>query len=129
MSAEMASKILDASRPMKGRCPTCHRGPEKKKTRQETTDEEYRKMMWRKAVAYGERIRKGGPEILADVVALRDTLNEIIDAGVDVCRSELWSASWAEIGTATRTSRQRAQQIWGSLGGARQPGGQPSHLR
>jgi hypothetical protein len=85
--------------------------------------------MWRQLVAYNDRIRNGGLPVLADVVALRATLDMIIDAGIADVRSNRWSASWAEIGEATGMARQSAQKRWGSLGGARRVGGQPSHLR
>ena len=79
--------------------------------------------------AYSKRIRSSGLPALADAVALRDVLDLVIDAGVETCRSELWSASWSEIGAATNLTRTAAQMRWGALGGARKAGGQPSSLR
>ena len=79
--------------------------------------------------AINKRVRLSGLPALAEAVALREVLENVIDAGVDVCRSEAWAASWAEVGEATNMTRQSAQERWGSLGGARKPGGQPSSLR
>jgi hypothetical protein len=107
-------------------CPTCgHR----RRPKRETTDDSYRQSIWRQIVKYPERARTSGVNILDDLVALRDALNLVIDETVDICRSETWSASWAEIAERTHLTRQAAQQRWGQLGGARKPGGQPSNLR
>jgi hypothetical protein len=101
----------------------------RKRCRGKTTDEEYRRFLWRLIGNYDRRIRHGGVDVLADAVMLRDTLEMVIDAGVESCRSDLWSASWCEIGEATRMTRQGAQDRWGAVGGARKPGGQPAGLR
>jgi hypothetical protein len=128
---DLASRFPDASRPISGRCPLCNQPPPKrsKRRREPTTDEDYRQSLWRQIAKYGDRIRAGGVEVLADAVALRDALDNVINAGVADCRSTRWVASWAEIGRATNMSRQAAQERWASLGGARHPGGQPSSLR
>lgn len=130
----VASTPLDATpaprtAPAKAPCPTCGQAKRPNRRQRETTDEEYRRSLWRLIANYGRRIREGGTGILADAVALRDALDQVIDAGVDDCRGGTWSASWTEIGAATNMTKQAAQQRWGSLGGARKPGGQPSSLR
>ena len=110
-------------------CPTCGQPKRAKRSRGDTTDEQYRRSMHRQLLNYSKRIREGGPEALADAVALRDTIDAVINAGIEDCRSEMWSASWAEIAAATNVSRQAAQQKWSGLGGVRRRGGQPSWLR
>jgi len=130
-SVDLVSRFPDTSRPISGRCPLCNQPPAKRRRRRrgDTTDEDYRQSLWRQIAKYGDRIRAGGTEVLADAVALRDALNKVIDAGVADCRSARWRASWAEVGTATNMSRQAAQERWASLGGERRAGGQPSSLR
>jgi hypothetical protein len=85
--------------------------------------------MVRLANAYARRIEISGVVALADAVAVRDALDSVIDAGVEVCRSETWSASWAEIAAATLLSRSAAAERWGRFESARKVGGQPSNLR
>jgi hypothetical protein len=85
--------------------------------------------MLRQLNAYGPRIARDGLQALADLVALIDTAHRVLDVGVATCRAEPWSASWAQIGDAVGMTRQSAQERWGSLGGARRPGGQPARLR
>jgi hypothetical protein len=117
-------------RPSRAACPHCGQLPARpKRLRASTSDEDYRKSMLRMINAYTRRIELSGVAALADAVALRDALDLVIDTGVDICRSSLWSASWAEIGTATNMTRQSAQHRWGILGGARKVGGQPANLR
>jgi hypothetical protein len=125
----VASTSVDATaaRRKKPTCPTCGQSP--KQPRRATTDENYRRAAWRLIENYTQRVAAGGLPVLADVVALRDVITMVIDAGVDACRGEQWKASWTEIGEATGMTAQGAQQRWGSLGGARRPGGQPSNLR
>jgi hypothetical protein len=107
---------LGGSEPLASRVPDARRRRGGK-----TTDEEYRRFVWRLIVNYDRRIRHGGADVLADAVMLRDTLEMVIEAGVESCRSELWSAPWSEIGQATRMTRQAAQEHWAGAGGARRP--------
>jgi hypothetical protein len=112
----------------KGPCPTCGELPRPRRKR-DKTDEDYRRAMLAMVSAYSRRIATSGLSVLADVVALRDAIDLVIDAGVELCRSDVWSASWAEIAEATGLPRSTAQERWSSLGGARRVGGQPSSLR
>jgi hypothetical protein len=94
-----------------------------------TTDEEYRASMLRLANAYVRRIKESGVAALADAVAVRQALDAAIDAGVEMCRSDMWSASWPEIAAATGLSRSAAAERWAGFDSARKAGGQPGNLR
>jgi hypothetical protein len=103
--------------------------PRPRRPREETTDEDYRALMVRLLNNYSARIDRAGVEALADAAALRDLLDRVIDAGVERCLAEPWSASWAQIGDATGLTRQGAMRRWGRFEQTRRPGGQPSNLR
>jgi hypothetical protein len=94
-----------------------------------TSDEDYRASLLRLVNAYTRRIDTGGVAALADAVAIRQALDLVIDAGVEMCRSERWSASWPEIAAATGLSRSAASERWARFDAARRPGGQPANLR
>jgi hypothetical protein len=85
--------------------------------------------MIRNANAYGKRIEASGLVALADAVAVRNTLDSVILAGVELCRSVAWSASWSEIAETTGLSRSAAAERWARFESARKAGGQPSNLR
>ena len=127
----VASTPVDAKpiRVSPSTCPTCGHPKRAKRPRAATSDEDYRASMLRMLNAYTRRIENTGTNALADAVALRDALDLVIDAGVEMCRSDAWSASWAEIGAATNLTRQGAERRWAGVGGVRRPGGQPSSLR
>jgi len=100
-----------------------------RRPKEETTDEEYRAMMTRLLNNYSERIDRSGTAALADAAALRDLLDLVIDAGVERCLAEPWSASWTQIGDATGLTRQGAMRRWEGFEQSRKPGGQPANLR
>jgi hypothetical protein len=111
-------------------CPHCGQPPaQPKQPRASTSDEDYRASMIRLANNYARRIESAGPSALADAVAVRAALDLVIDAGVEVCRSAAWAASWAEIAAATGLSRSAAAERWARFEAARTVGGQPSNLR
>jgi hypothetical protein len=111
-------------------CPTCGNSPPKpKRPRASTSNEDYRAGLLRFVNGYLARIEEGGVDPLADAVAIRAALDAVIDAGVEICRGEAWSASWAEIAEATGLSRSAAAERWARFEGARRPGGQPANLR
>jgi hypothetical protein len=85
--------------------------------------------MIRMVNAYATRIEVSGVGALADAVAVREALDAVIDAGVEACRSESWSASWAEVASATGLSRSAAAERWARFDAARKVGGQPANLR
>ena len=62
--------------------------------------------------AASKRMGEADPEDLADLVALRDAVDEAIgNAAVAVHKG---GASWAQIGAALGVSKQAAQQRWGA---------------
>jgi hypothetical protein len=127
----LASGVPEAKRRRKKvACPHCGEFPSPpKRPRKDTTDEEYRASLLRLVNKYSVRIEVSGLATLADAVAVRDALNLVILAGVEVCRSARWSASWPEIAAATGLSRSAAAERWGRFESARVGGGQPSNLR
>lgn len=130
-SGDGASGASNAT-PRRGKlpCPTCGEPKRRRRpTRGRAEDDVYRALLTRLLKVYRRRIEESGLPALADVVALRDILDTVIDTGVGTCRSERFEASWSEIGEATGLTRSAAHERWGSLGGARKPGGQPSRLR
>ncbi len=72
----------------------------------------YGQMMMRMVRAYGRRAGRGDVEDLADLVQLREALDEAIAGAVTDSR-RLSGRSWADIARATGTTRQAAQQRWG----------------
>lgn len=76
----------------------------------ETMD--YAAMMRRMARAYGERVADGDPEDLADMLAVRDELDEAITRAVHSMRVDR-QLPWSAIARGAGTSRQAAQQRWG----------------
>jgi hypothetical protein len=132
LSEPVASGSPEATRRRRRKlaCPHCGEFPSPpKRPRRNTSDEEYRASLLRLVNKYGPRIEASGLVTLADAVAVRDALDLVIDAGVEVCRSSQWSASWPEIATATGLSRSAAAERWSRFESARKGGGQPSNLR
>ena len=68
----------------------------------------------RMILAAGRRVAGGDVDALPELVALGDTLDQAIDDAVTGLRAEPWQYSWAEIARRTGTSRQAAQQRWGT---------------
>lgn len=64
--------------------------------------------------AAGRRTGSADPEDLAALIALRAELDDVIGEAVGAMRSRVTPYSWAEIARATGTSRQAAQQRWGT---------------
>jgi hypothetical protein len=77
---------------------------------------EYIHFMRRIVRAAGQRVSDADPEQLADLIALRGDLDDAIQSAVDGLRSG--GATWADIATATGTSRQAAWEKWGKPRGA-----------
>lgn len=73
---------------------------------------EFGQMLARMIRAYGRRVQDADVEDLADMVAMRDQLDDVIKATVTHMRSE-HEFSWARIGEAMGTTRQAAQQRYG----------------
>lgn len=81
-------------------------------TRRETS--EYAAMMRRMIAAHGRRVADADPEDLAELVALRDVLDEAIGQAV-VGMRERNGFSWGQIGRALGVTRQSAQERYGRL--------------
>jgi hypothetical protein len=78
--------------------------------------------------AYARRVAAGDLDALGDLARLREELDGHLTDAVAALRND-WAYSWQEIAQVLGISRQAAQQRWRKAGGARQPGGQPGHLR
>lgn len=70
-------------------------------------------MMRRMIAAHGRRVADADVEDLAELIALRDELDEAIAYAVRESRNR-WERSWADIGRAAGISRQAAEQRWGA---------------
>jgi hypothetical protein len=79
------------------------------RSRVETT--EYLAMLRRMLVAAGRRVAAADEDELAQLVALRDVLEEAIEAGVRGQRSS--GSSLAQIGRGLGVSRQAVHKRWG----------------
>ena len=66
--------------------------------------------------AYARRADDLDPADLAELIGLRDELDRAIDQAAAAVKTSGYS--WAEIGSATGTSRQAAHKRWGLLVGA-----------
>jgi hypothetical protein len=64
--------------------------------------------------AAARRVADGDVEGLAALVALRSELDGAISEAVQGLRSPKWSYSWADIARVLGTTRQAAQQRYGS---------------
>lgn len=71
---------------------------------------EYAAMMRRMMRAHGRRVANADPEDLAELVALREALEDSIAEAVAGMRSRL---SWAEVARGLGTTRQAAQMRYG----------------
>ena len=76
----------------------------------ETTD--YLAMVRRLIAAAGKRVGDADEIELAELVELRDHLEQAIAEAVTIQRGR-WGRSWAEIGRGLGTTRQAAQQHYG----------------
>lgn len=97
--------------------------------KRDVENDEYLRFMRRILRAIGKRVGAGDIDTLAELVKLRDDLDEQILATVAELRGPKWQYSWAQIGDALGITRQAAQKRFAAAGGARKPGGQPSNLR
>ena len=131
VSGALASGLPEAKRARRNTaCSQCGELPSRpKRPRAATTDVDYRASMLRLVNNYSNRIEISGVAALADAVAIRQALDLVIDAGVEACRSDAWSASWAEIAAATGLSLSAAAERWARFKSARKAGGQPANLR
>ena len=76
----------------------------------ETTD--YLRAAARFLRGAGRRVADADPEDLAELLALRQVLDEAIATAVTGQR-EQWGRSWADIARAAGTTRQAAHERWG----------------
>ena len=81
----------------------------KRRREVETTD--YLAMVRRLLRTAGQRVGNADEIELADLVAMRDDLEQAIADAVAIQRT--WGRSWADIGRGLGTSRQAAQQHYG----------------
>jgi hypothetical protein len=78
----------------------------------------------RRAVrAYGRRVGAGEVDELADLLSLRDVVDEAVAQAVAELRDEPHAHSWQRIADVV------GMQRWPDAPGARRAGGQPAHLR
>lgn len=73
---------------------------------------EYAAFMRRAMRAYARRVTDSDLVDLAELVAMRDELDAVIQAAIDGHRTR-WGTSWTEIGRALGITRQAARQRWG----------------
>ena len=86
--------------------------------RSEVENDAYVAFCRRAIRAAGRRVAIGDVEDLPDLLSLREELDRAFDVAVAGLRAE--GFSWGEIASRLGTSRQAAQQRWGSSGS---PGG------
>ena len=72
--------------------------------------------------AHGRRVADGDVAGLADLVALRSELEDAIANAVTGLRSAPWSYSWGQIGDVLGTTRQAAQQRYGTASTSEEAG-------
>lgn len=80
--------------------------------KRERETHEYAAMMRRMLAAHGRRVADADPEDLADLIALRGSLDAAIGDAVRGQRSS-FGTSWSDIGRALGITRQAAQQRYG----------------
>ena len=80
--------------------------------RREIETTEYLAMVRRLLRAAGERVGNADEVELAELVELREHLEQAITEAVTIQRGR-WGRSWAEIGRGLGTTRQAAQQHYG----------------
>lgn len=87
--------------------------PPTKRRKVERENSEYAAMLRRLIRSYGRRVGETDDTDLAEMVALRDTLEEAIEAAVHAQRAQRIPASWADIARGLGTTRQYAQRRYG----------------
>lgn len=80
--------------------------------RERCENSEYTAFARRIIRAHGKRVAEGDPMDLAELVGLRDDMNQVIVDAVRAMR-ERHGWSWAEISRELGVSRQAAQQAYG----------------
>lgn len=86
----------------------------KRSRRQRSTETlEFAAMMRRMVAAHGRRVADGDVEDLADLLALVDLLQDVVTDAVRASRVRS-GRSWSDIARAAGTTRQAAQQRWGT---------------
>lgn len=76
-------------------------------------------MVRRMLRAAGRRVGNGDYPDLADLVALRDVLEDAIAEAVEGMREQTPPCSWREVGLGLGTTKQAAQQRYGGTSGTR----------
>jgi hypothetical protein len=95
-----------------GGCPHCGGRPRRKRTRRPTEATDFAQMVARMLRAHGRRVADADTEDLADLIALREVLEEAIAYAVGESRAR-HGRSWADIARAANSTKQAAQQRWG----------------
>jgi RecB family exonuclease len=85
----------------------------RRRRRRYTETKDFGAMLSRMIRAYGNRVKDADPEDLTAMVAMRDTLDEVIVSTIAHMRSHQ-KFSWTAIGEAVGTTRQAAQQRYGA---------------
>ena len=80
--------------------------------RREVETDQYAAFARRIMRAFGRRVANGDPLDLAELVAIRDEMDQVIVQAVRGMR-ETHGYSWAEIARDLGTSRQNAQKVYG----------------
>lgn len=73
---------------------------------------EYAKMVQRMIRSYGKRVGNADDVDLAEMVKLRDAVDDAIQTAVEMQRAS-WGRSWTDIGRALGITRQAARQRFG----------------
>lgn len=84
-----------------------------KRTSSRVENDEFRAAITRMIRAYGVRVAEADDFDLAEMVTLRDVLEDAIGAAITGQRSN-YGYSWAVIGDALGITRQAAQQRYGA---------------
>jgi hypothetical protein len=86
--------------------------PKRRRRSKPVEAREFGQMLSRMIRAYGRRVQDADIEDLADMLAMRDQLDDVIRSTVTEMRAK-HEFSWARIGEAMGTTRQAAQQRYG----------------
>jgi hypothetical protein len=110
-------KRYDAGRPPGRKDPPSQPRTNPTKTKRYTTTADYLSMMRRMMAAAGRRVGEADAAELAELIAIRDEMNAVIQRAVDGLRADGYT--WESIGAATGTTRQAALMKWGPTAKAR----------
>lgn len=80
--------------------------------KRERENPEYAAMLRRMIRAYGRRVADADPEDLAELVALRETLDQAITEAVNGQR-QAYGRSWADVARGLGMTRQSAHERYG----------------